>query len=30
MGRYWLGIDIGGTFTDFTLYDPDSHAVSRA
>ena len=20
-GRYWLGIDIGGTFTDFTLYD---------
>src|SRR5215471_2641346 len=19
--RYWLGIDIGGTFTDFTLYD---------
>src|SRR5262245_2086994 len=21
MGRYWLGIDIGGTFTDFTLYD---------
>jgi N-methylhydantoinase A len=28
MGRYWLGIDIGGTFTDFTLYDPDSHAVT--
>src|SRR5262249_24330520 len=21
VGRYWLGIDIGGTFTDFTLYD---------
>ncbi|HYB44551.1 MAG TPA: hydantoinase/oxoprolinase N-terminal domain-containing protein, partial [Candidatus Methylomirabilis sp.] len=21
MGRYWLGIDIGGTFTDFTLFD---------
>jgi len=21
MGHYWLGIDIGGTFTDFTLYD---------
>src|SRR5262245_37157887 len=21
MGRYWLGIDIGGTFTDFTLHD---------
>jgi N-methylhydantoinase A len=21
-GRYWLGIDIGGTFTDFSLFDP--------
>ena len=28
MGRYWLGIDIGGTFTDFTLYDTASHAVT--
>src|SRR6266446_3756702 len=22
--RHWLGIDIGGTFTDFALFDPDS------
>jgi N-methylhydantoinase A len=21
MARYWLGIDIGGTFTDFSLFD---------
>jgi len=28
MARYWLGIDIGGTFTDFTLYDPGCHAVT--
>jgi N-methylhydantoinase A len=28
MGRYWLGIDIGGTFTDFTLYDTTSHHVT--
>jgi N-methylhydantoinase A len=23
-GRHWLGIDIGGTFTDFSLFDPGS------
>ncbi len=28
MGRYWLGIDIGGTFTDFTLYDTTTHGVT--
>ncbi len=28
MRRYWLGIDIGGTFTDFTLYDTGSHSVT--
>jgi N-methylhydantoinase A len=28
MGRYWLGIDIGGTFTDFTLYDTGTHSVT--
>ena len=28
MGRYWLGIDIGGTFTDFTLYDTATHGVT--
>jgi N-methylhydantoinase A len=28
MGRYWLGIDIGGTFTDFTLYDTTTRAVT--
>ena len=28
MGRYWLGIDIGGTFTDFTVYDTGTHAVT--
>ncbi len=28
MGRYWLGIDIGGTFTDFTLYDTETHHVT--
>ena len=28
MGRYWLGIDIGGTFTDFKLYDTTSHHVT--
>ncbi|HXA98271.1 MAG TPA: hydantoinase/oxoprolinase family protein [Candidatus Dormibacteraeota bacterium] len=28
MGRYWLGIDIGGTFTDFTLYDTATHAIT--
>src|SRR5262245_30580651 len=27
MGRYWVGIDIGGTFTDFTLYDTASQSV---
>src|SRR5262249_53821450 len=27
MGRYWLGIDIGGTFTDFTLYDTATRTV---
>src|SRR5215475_9539125 len=25
--RYWLGIDIGGTFTDFALYDTASGAL---
>jgi N-methylhydantoinase A len=25
--RYWLGIDIGGTFTDFALFDTSSGAV---
>ena len=28
MGRYWLGIDIGGTFTDFTLYDRRTRAIT--
>ena len=28
MGRYWLGIDIGGTFTDFALYDRAAGEVS--
>ena len=28
MGHYWLGIDIGGTFTDFTLYDTETHHVT--
>ena len=28
VGRYWLGIDIGGTFTDFTLYDRVTHDVA--
>ncbi|MFI5375045.1 MAG: hydantoinase/oxoprolinase N-terminal domain-containing protein, partial [Candidatus Rokuibacteriota bacterium] len=28
MGRCWLGIDIGGTFTDFTLYDTETHHVT--
>jgi N-methylhydantoinase A len=28
MGRYWLGIDIGGTFTDFTLYDTTTGDVT--
>src|SRR5215475_5030268 len=28
MGRYWLGIDIGGTFTDFTLFDRATQAVT--
>jgi N-methylhydantoinase A len=28
VGRYWLGIDIGGTFTDFTLYDTATHGVT--
>jgi len=28
MGRYWLGIDIGGTFTDFTLYDTATGGIS--
>jgi N-methylhydantoinase A len=28
VGRYWLGIDIGGTFTDFTLYDRVTRAVT--
>ena len=28
MGRYWLGIDIGGTFTDFTLYDTETHRIT--
>jgi N-methylhydantoinase A len=28
MGRYWLGIDIGGTFTDFTLYDTETQHVT--
>jgi N-methylhydantoinase A len=27
MGRAWLGIDIGGTFTDFTLYDAERDRV---
>jgi N-methylhydantoinase A len=27
MGRSWLGIDIGGTFTDFTLYDTETDRV---
>src|SRR5262245_43110590 len=25
--RYWLGIDIGGTFTDFSLFDTSSGEV---
>ena len=29
MGRYWLGIDIGGTFTDFTLYDTTTRGRHR-
>jgi N-methylhydantoinase A len=28
MRRYWLGIDIGGTFTDFTLYDASTRTVA--
>jgi N-methylhydantoinase A/oxoprolinase/acetone carboxylase beta subunit len=28
MGRYWLGIDIGGTFTDFTLFDTATQVVT--
>ena len=28
MARYWLGIDIGGTFTDFTVYDASSRSVA--
>ncbi len=28
MGCCWLGIDIGGTFTDFTLYDTATHEVT--
>ncbi|HJV54959.1 MAG TPA: hydantoinase/oxoprolinase family protein, partial [Methylomirabilota bacterium] len=28
MGRYWLGIDIGGTFTDFTLYDTENYRIT--
>src|SRR5258708_24788409 len=28
MGRYWLGIDIGGTFTDFTLFDTATRVVT--
>jgi predicted NBD/HSP70 family sugar kinase len=24
MARHWLGIDIGGTFTDFTLFDTET------
>jgi len=28
MGRYWLGIDIGGTFTDFTLFDRTTRFVT--
>ncbi|HXY31360.1 MAG TPA: hydantoinase/oxoprolinase family protein [Gemmatimonadaceae bacterium] len=28
MGRHWLGIDIGGTFTDFTLYDTATRAIT--
>jgi hypothetical protein len=28
VGRCWLGIDIGGTFTDFTLYDTTTHGVT--
>jgi N-methylhydantoinase A len=28
VGRYWLGIDIGGTFTDFTLFDRATRDVT--
>ena len=28
MGHYWLGIDIGGTFTDFTLFDTATQVVT--
>ena len=27
MARYWLGIDIGGTFTDFALFDTQTGEV---
>jgi N-methylhydantoinase A len=27
VGRYWLGVDIGGTFTDFALYDTTTRGV---
>jgi N-methylhydantoinase A len=27
-GRYWLGIDIGGTFTDFSLFDQATGALT--
>jgi N-methylhydantoinase A/oxoprolinase/acetone carboxylase beta subunit len=25
--RHWLGIDIGGTFTDFALFDTETGAL---
>ncbi|MGR8918167.1 MAG: hydantoinase/oxoprolinase family protein [Gammaproteobacteria bacterium] len=28
MPRYILGVDVGGTFTDFVAYDKDSHALT--
>jgi 5-oxoprolinase (ATP-hydrolysing) len=26
--RFWLGIDIGGTFTDFRVFDTQTHALT--
>jgi N-methylhydantoinase A/oxoprolinase/acetone carboxylase beta subunit len=27
MARYLVGIDVGGTFTDFVCYDPQTRAT---
>jgi N-methylhydantoinase A len=27
MARYLVGVDVGGTFTDFVSYDRESHAL---